>query len=102
MKKITATILTFACFGAFAAQPNSESGKSFSCMDKTSFEINASCMSKKIESSDSFLNSEAALFEQNANSHNAMATITISPDTLNIEVVAHKDAYLAKLNRENK
>jgi hypothetical protein len=102
MKKIVATLLTLACFGASAAQSDTEATNSFSCMDKASFEINASCMSNKIETSDSFLDAQASLFEQNANSEHAMASITISPKTLDIEVVAHRDAYLAKLANEKK
>lgn len=59
-------------------------------------------MSNKIETSDSFLNAQSMLFEQNANTEHAMATLTIEPDTLNIEVVAHRDAYLAKLLDDKK
>ncbi|MBT1451140.1 pyridine nucleotide transhydrogenase [Glaciecola sp. XM2] len=103
MKILAATLLTAFCFGASAAQTDTVATNSFSCMDKTSFEINASCMSNKIETNESFLQAQTMLFEQNANaSDNAMATLTIDPKTLNIEVVAHKDAYLAKLLNKQK
>ncbi|WP_371195378.1 hypothetical protein [Glaciecola sp. SC05] len=97
MKKLTTSVLMLVCFGISAAQSDTETANSFSCMNKESFEINASCMSNKIENSDSFLNAQTMLFEQSANTGHAMATLTIEPDTLNIEVVAHKDAFLAKL-----
>jgi hypothetical protein len=100
MKRLTTSVLMLVCFGISAAQSDTEAANSFSCMDKTSFEINASCMSNKIENSDSFLQAQTMLFEQNSNTEHAMATLTIDPNTLNIEVVAHKDAYLAKLLAE--
>nr|WP_136252659.1 pyridine nucleotide transhydrogenase [Ningiella ruwaisensis] len=101
MKKLTIAICALACFGANAAQPSAENDNSFSCMDKSTFEINSSCMSTKIENNDSFLATQNTLFEQSANTDNAMATMTINPKTLDIEIVAHKDAYLARLEKLN-
>ncbi|MFC4701713.1 hypothetical protein ACFO4O_16270 [Glaciecola siphonariae] len=102
MKKLMAMVFTFACFSASAAQTATDTGNSFSCMNKASFEIDAACMSNKIENSDSFLSSQSVLAEKSTNTNHAMATLTIEPGTLNIEVVAHKDAYLAKvLDQEN-
>jgi hypothetical protein len=98
MKKFIATLLTVFCVGASAAQADTVATNSFTCIDNKSFEINAACMSNKIETNESFLNAQTILFEQNANvSDHAMASITIDPKTLNIQVVAHKDAYLARV-----
>lgn len=103
MKKLIATLVTVVCVGASTAQADTVATNSFACIDKQSFEINAACMSNKIESNESFLNAQTMLFEQNANaSEHAMASLTIDPKTLNIEVVAHKDAYLAKLLENQK
>jgi len=56
-------------------------------------------MSDKIANNDSFLSKQANLFEQHANTNHAMATLTIDAKTLDITVVAHKDAYLAKVDK---
>lgn len=102
MKTFISTSLIFACLAFSAAQAEVGASSSFSCLDKESFEINASCMSSKIENSDSFLQSQTLLFLQSANTEHAMATLTIEPKTLNIEVLAHKDAYFAKRLEEKK
>jgi len=58
-------------------------------------------MSNKIETNDSFMTSQAMLSKKTENaSSNAMASITMDPKTLEIQVIAHKDAYLAKLGKE--
>jgi hypothetical protein len=101
MKMLSATLMTLACFGASAVQADVTTENSFSCMSETTFEINANCMSNTIEASDSFLSAQSMLLERSANGEHAMATLTIDPKTLNIEVVAHKDAYLAKLLNKN-
>jgi len=103
MKTHLASILMLsACFSVSAVQVDTNvdtKATSFSCMNSETFEINASCMSDKIANNDSFLSKQANLFEQHANTNHAMATLTIDAKTLDITVVAHKDAYLAKVDK---
>ncbi|MBF7074969.1 pyridine nucleotide transhydrogenase [Glaciecola sp. MH2013] len=71
--------------------------KLFNCMDKKTLTMNSECMSKQISSNIAFKKVEESLI-QNANqvSDRAIATMTFDPKTLSIEVVAHRDAQLAR------
>ncbi|WP_395341505.1 hypothetical protein PN836_019385 [Ningiella sp. W23] len=97
MKSPIAVMLVLACFGASASQSKAPESSSFACVDAKSFEINASCMSNKIEMNDAFVQSQKDFSQQIESGDNAMASLTIDPETLNIKVVAHKDAQLAKV-----
>lgn len=64
----------------------------FKCVDQTSLEMDATCMSSKIENSDSFVK-----FQDNFNSQiddlggNVMSTIIFYPELMETRVIAHLD-----------
>ena len=81
MKYLKAIMLITVSAIAMSANAKSGEAKLFNCMDKTTFEMNSECMSQQIASNVS---------------DRAIATMTFNPKTMSIDVVAHRDAYLAK------
>jgi len=96
-KPVLAAMLFATAMAAQATSPTNGEAKTFNCMDKTTFAINSECMSQKIESNLVFKAAEKEVMDDIANaSDRAMATITFYPETMTINVVAHKDATIAK------
>lgn len=63
------------------------------CMDKQTLTLNATCVAENIEQSDQFKRAQQNIITvADANSDYAVATISLDPKTLNIEIVAHHDA----------
>jgi len=68
-------------------------------MDKSTFEINSDCMTQKIESNLVFQQAQDAVIQSASDvSDRAIATMTFDVETMSIEIVAHRDALLAKIN----
>lgn len=85
---------------AQAATPSAGDAKPFNCIDKTTFAVNSECMSQEIESNLVFKQAEVAIVENAALvSDRAMATLTFNEETMTINVIAHKDATIAKVDR---
>jgi hypothetical protein len=92
-------VIMLITVSAIAMSANAKSGeaKLFNCMDKSTFEVNSECMSKQIASNLVFKRAQEAVFQQASDvSDRAIATMTFNPKTMSIDVVAHRDAYLAK------
>lgn len=99
MRTVVAFILATASLSTFAASEQSGDATAFNCMDSKTLEINSQCMSQKIEANQAFINSQDMILDNAADvSNRAIATMTYDPKTFTIEVVAHKDALLAKIN----
>lgn len=99
MKVLLASILTVVSSLSLAATEQPGDSKLFSCMDAKSFELNSQCLSKKIESNMVFKQAQAEVLQAASDaSDRAIATMTFDPQTFTIEVVAHKDALLAKID----
>jgi hypothetical protein len=97
--KLLASILVVVSGATHAATEQPGDSKLFKCMDAKTFELNAQCMSKKIESNIVFKQSQTDLLNAASDSSDrAIATMTFDPKTFSIEVVALKDAQLAKIN----
>ena len=107
MKKLIASaLLAFSAFSVIAADNAKTEKSSFDCLDKATLEVNAKCISTKIETSDSFVSNQQAFFEQASEPGEfVMATVLMDPETLNITVIAHREAQektLAKLAKLQK
>jgi uncharacterized protein YjiK len=99
MKVLVASILTVVSGISFAATEQPGDSKLFSCMDAKTFELNSQCLSKKIESNMVYKQAQTDLVQAASDaSDRAIATMTFNPETFTIEVVAHKDALLAKID----
>ncbi|MEM0911520.1 MAG: hypothetical protein AAGJ37_11125 [Pseudomonadota bacterium] len=85
-------MLSLLSFSTIAADDNLETTNSFSCIDKTTFEVDASCISSTIEMNDKFVSSQKDLYKQASQpSDYVMATLLMDPVTLNITVIGHTD-----------
>lgn len=88
---------------SYASSSNEAEAKPFDCVDKTSFEISAHCMSAKIEDTMVFKNAEKKVFKQAEESNDrALATMTFDERTMTIKVVGHRDSSIAKVDTKNK
>lgn len=97
MKYLKAIMLITVSAIAMSANAKSGEAKLFNCMDKSTFEINSECMSKQIASNLDFKRAEEAVIQKATDvSDRAIATMTFDPKTLSIDIVAHRDALLAK------
>jgi len=97
MKYLKAIMLITVSAIAMSANAKAGEAKLFNCMDKSTFEVNSDCMSKQIASNLVFKRAEEAVILKATDvSDRAIATMTFDPKTLTIDVVAHRDAYLAK------
>lgn len=96
------TLLTVSSL-ANAATDKPGDAKLFQCMDKTTFAINSECVSEQVEANLVFKQVQETVV-QNAEQagDRAIATMTFDPKTLNIEIVAHRDAHIAKLAKLTK
>lgn len=96
MRKLIIASLLFV--GASVAHADTSNDKAFSCMDAKTFEINSNCMVNKINNNIHFQGAQQQLIETaNANSSvYAMATMTFNVEEMTIDIVAHKDALLAR------
>lgn len=102
-KTLGLALLSLLSFSTLAADDNSTSTNSFSCMDEKTFEVDASCISSTIEMNDKFVISQKDLYEQASQpSDYVMATLLMDPKTLNITVIGHTDKNqpLALLSKE--
>lgn len=74
--------------------------KTFKCMDKQTFEINSNCMQLDISSNLVFKKAESDMYKDiSGTSDRALATMTFNPELMEINIVAHKDATLAKVDQ---
>lgn len=97
MKYLQAIMLITVSAIAMSANAKPGEAKLFNCMDKASFEMNSECVSQQISSNLVFKRAEEAVFQKASDvSDRAIATMTFNPKTMSIDVVAHRDAYLAK------
>ena len=97
MKYLKAIMLITVSAIAMSANAKPGEAKLFNCMNKSTFEMNSECMSKQIASNLVFQQAEEAVIQKATNvSDRAIATMTFDPKTLSIDIVAHRDAYLAK------
>jgi hypothetical protein len=97
MKYFKALMLITVSAVAMSANAKSGEAKLFNCMDKSTFAVNSECMSKQIASNLVFKRAEEAVITKASEvSDRAIATMTFNPKTMSIDVVAHRDAYLAK------
>lgn len=63
------------------------------CVEKASLTLDSACVAKHIEQSNAFQRAQQNIINMaDANSDFAVATISLDPKTLNIEIVAHHDA----------
>lgn len=91
-KTMGLALLSLLSFSTLAADDNSTSTNSFSCMDEKTFEVDASCISSTIEMNDKFVISQKDLYQQASQpSDYVMATLLMDPKTLNITVIGHTD-----------
>lgn len=82
---------------------NDDKQSAFDCMDKESFEVNETCMAKKIASHDNFENKQNQISERIASVNDmAMATMVFDNRNMTIRIIAHKDATFAKVDSEKK
>ncbi|GLR72498.1 hypothetical protein [Agaribacter marinus] len=103
MKKIATILLALSSFSIIAAENTAPTKNSFSCMDKQTFEVDAKCISTKIETSDSFSKSQTSFWNDAVESNEyVMATMLMDPKTLNITVIAHRDTTAEKLAKLTK
>ena len=92
-------IILSAAAAAQASSPSAGDAKPFNCIDKTTFAVNSECMSQEIESNLVFKQAEVAIVENAALvSDRAMATLTFNEETMTINVIAHKDATIARVD----
>jgi hypothetical protein len=97
MKYLKTIMLMTVSAIAMSANANAGEAKLFNCMDKTTLTMNSECMSKQIASNLVFKRAEEAVIQKASDvSDKAIATMTFDPKTMTIEVVAHRDALLAK------
>ncbi|MFC3121264.1 hypothetical protein [Agaribacter flavus] len=103
MRKLATILLALSTFSVIAADNTTDAKNSFSCMDKKTFEVNAKCISTKIEKSDNFNHSQKSFWNETVSANDyVMATLLMDPKTLNITVIAHRDKTsesLAKLTK---
>lgn len=101
MKQLSALILGLISLSTFAASANTGETKTFTCMDKKTFEINSECMSQDIESTLVFQKAEKAVVEEATNVNDrALASVTFDARTMTINIVAHKDASIASVKHK--
>ncbi len=91
------------CVSAMSSLSFASTGesKAFQCMDEQTFAVNSKCMSQKIESNLVFKQAEQTIIANaDYSSDRALATMTFDAKTMSINIVAHKDATLAKVNKQ--
>lgn len=81
-----------------AGVAHAESGKNqlFTCMDRTTFEVNSECMASQISANVEYKKVEQKMMDvANVNGDYAIATMTFDPKKMQIDIVAHRDALQA-------
>lgn len=103
IKPLSIILMVSACMATQAATPSAGEAKTFNCMDKTTFSVNSECMSQKIESNLVYKQAQKVVMENVVMSNDrAIATITFDEKTMTINVLAHKDATIAKVDARAK
>lgn len=94
-KLILASLLVV---GAGVAHADVNNDKAFSCMDAQTFEIDSNCMVDNISNNIHFKSAQQQIVDtaQANSSAYAMATMTFNVEEMTIDIVAHKDALLAR------
>lgn len=99
MRKLISILTLILVSGAAHAQSDTQL---IGCVDTKSFEMNESCVAKTITLSDQFKMAQQKIINTaDANTDFAVATITLDPETLDIEIVAHRDALQTALVEVN-
>lgn len=87
------TIVTLSLLGTVAHAETDN--QLFKCVDKATLALNSECVSSQITDSSLFKQAQQNIITQaDVNSDFVVATISLDPETLNIEVVAHHDALM--------
>lgn len=90
MRKLITLVVLVLGSGLAHAETNNQL---LDCVDKTSLTFDAKCVAQHIEQSSQFQHAQQNIINlADANSDFAVATISLDPKTLNIEIVAHHDA----------
>ncbi len=90
MRKLITLVALVLGSGLAHAETNNQL---LDCVDKTSLTFDAKCVAQHIEQSSQFQHAQQNIINiADANSDFAVATISLDPKTLNIEIVAHHDA----------
>lgn len=86
-------LCTVMLFSSSIAHAEVKQNRLFDCMDATSFEINSQCMEASIAQSTQFRDMQLNIAQRANNSdENVTATIKFYPKSMDIEIVAHRDA----------
>ncbi|WP_100644403.1 pyridine nucleotide transhydrogenase [Alteromonas facilis] len=100
MRKVLTVMLL--ALGATGAHAKAGDNQAFDCMDAKTFEINSECMATQISSNMAFTSAQQNIvMSAQESSENAMATVSFYPELRLIEVVAHRDATFAKLEKND-
>lgn len=84
--------------GLSIAHADTGSNGLFDCMDAKTFELNNQCMANKIETNIRFREAQQQVVKtanENSNDY-VIATMTFDPKKMQIDIVAHRDALIAK------
>lgn len=95
MRNVVLGLAMLTSFGI--AHAESGENQLFDCMDASSFEMNDECMAAKISTNVRYRNAQEDIFNVASESQGdyAIATLTFDPKRMQIDIVAHKDAYTA-------
>lgn len=96
MRKVVLGLALSMAFGVAHADTN-EKGL-FDCMDDKTFELNNQCMSEKIGNSIQFREAQNKVIDvasQNTGEY-VVATMTFDQRKMQIDIVAHREALLAR------
>ncbi|MDT0596525.1 pyridine nucleotide transhydrogenase [Glaciecola petra] len=98
LKTTMSILLVLASNSLLAESALQGETKAFKCMNKQSFEINSNCMQLDISSNLVFKKAESNMYDNiNGSSDRVLASMTFNPKLMEINIVAHKDATLAKV-----
>ncbi len=96
MRKVVLGLALSVAFGVAHAETNDKG--LFDCMDDKTFELNSQCMSDQIGNSMKFREAQNQVINvasQNTGEY-VVATMTFDQRKMQIDIVAHREALLAK------
>ncbi len=96
-------MLSAVCLSApsFADSESVGDKATFECMNKKTFAIDETCMSKSIENNFAFQKAQNLLVQKAEETNDrVMATMTFDSRNMTIKIVAYKDATLAKADTQ--
>ncbi len=97
MRKVLLSVALLSFFSV--AHAGTGENQLFDCMDAKTFEMNNQCMSDKISSNIRFREAQTELtaVANESLGDYAIATMTFDQEKMQIDVVAHREALLARL-----